>query len=139
MLARYRDLTETILKYATHRERLIRTTVMALIPRLAAFSPDRFVLSYLPQVGDYLLAAVQRANQERGPAFLAVGHLAGALEGTPKLAPLLPTIAAAVADALAKKRKVEPCPEAITCTGALSTHMRRARAGSRGLLRCHHL
>lgn len=141
---------------------------MALIPRLASFSPDRFVLSYLPQVGEFLMvrrsggrgpaqtegcltllaasraarlrlhlrdaptppprpvaqAALQKPTAERGPAFLAVGQLAGALEGSPRMGVLLPTIADAVADALAvKKKRPEPCPEAMTCAGELSRHM----------------
>lgn len=42
LLARYREVVETVLRFKDSREKLIRRAVIALLPRLAAFAPERF-------------------------------------------------------------------------------------------------
>lgn len=51
MLARYREVCDTVLRFRDSKEKLIRRAVITLVPRLAAFAPERFVKSYLKQVG----------------------------------------------------------------------------------------
>lgn len=50
MLARYREVCDTVLRFRDSKEKLIRRAVITLVPRLAAFAPERFVKSYLKQV-----------------------------------------------------------------------------------------
>ena len=50
MLARYREVCDTVLRFRDSKEKLIRRAVITLLPRLAAFAPERFVKSYLKQV-----------------------------------------------------------------------------------------
>jgi hypothetical protein len=38
--SRYKDVCDTILKFRDHKERIIRRTVINLLPRLAAFAPE---------------------------------------------------------------------------------------------------
>lgn len=47
MLARYREVVETVMRFRNSKERLIRTAVIMLLPRLASFAPERFASTYL--------------------------------------------------------------------------------------------
>ena len=47
MLARYREVVDTVLAFRESKERLIRRAVITLIPRLASFAPERFAVAYL--------------------------------------------------------------------------------------------
>ena len=55
MLARYREVVEVVLHFRESKEKLIRRAVISLIPRLAAFAPERFAATYLPTCTDYLI------------------------------------------------------------------------------------
>ena len=78
MLSRYKEVAETVLRLHDSRERVVRRSVVELIPKLAAFSPRRFAESYLEQSMALLLAAIQTPG-ERDAGFTAVGDLAAAL------------------------------------------------------------
>lgn len=65
MLARYREVCDTVLRFCESKEKVVRRAVMALIPRLAAFAPERFARSYLDISTRHLLA-VLAVPQERG-------------------------------------------------------------------------
>lgn len=65
MLARYREAVETVLRFRDNRDRQIRGAVINLLPRLAAFAPERFAATYLKQCTDYLLQ-VLKVPAERG-------------------------------------------------------------------------
>lgn len=65
MLARYREVVETVLCFKESKERLIRRAVISLLPRLAAFAPERFAATYLKQCTNYLLS-VLKFPSERG-------------------------------------------------------------------------
>ena len=73
MLARYREVVETVLRFRESKERLIRRAVISLLPRLSAFAPERFAATYLKQCTNYLLS-VLKFPSERG-----VGELGGRL------------------------------------------------------------
>ena len=79
MLSRYKEVTETVLKFYRSRRLIVRRSVIDLIPKLAAFSPRRFADSYLPLACGVLLTSI-RAEGERDAGFLALGDLAKALE-----------------------------------------------------------
>ncbi|KDD73785.1 hypothetical protein H632_c1839p0, partial [Helicosporidium sp. ATCC 50920] len=78
MLARYREVCETVLRFKDSKERLVRRAVVSLLPRLAAFAPERFARSYLDPSVEHLLALLA-VPSERGAAFAAVGDMAKAL------------------------------------------------------------
>eukprot|EP00854_Cymbomonas_tetramitiformis_P013611 gene13611-16092_t len=69
MLARYKEVAETVLRFRDHRERLIRRSVTSILPRIAAFAPERFALSYLQICMQHLLG-VLKSSSERGGGFM---------------------------------------------------------------------
>lgn len=71
MLARYREVVETVLRFRESKERLIRRAVISLLPRLAAFAPERFAATYLKQCTNYLLS-VLKFPSERGVGELSL-------------------------------------------------------------------
>ena len=68
-----------MLRLHDSRERIVRRSVTDLIPKLAAFSPQRFAESYLSASAVLLLATI-RSPAERDAGFTALGDLASALE-----------------------------------------------------------
>lgn len=63
MLARYREVVEIVLHFRESKEKLIRRAVISLIPRLAAFAPERFAATYLSTCTDYLINIVKCVPQ----------------------------------------------------------------------------
>lgn len=61
MLARYREVVETVLQpaFRDSKEKLIRYAVVRLIPLLAAFAPERFAASYLKTCLEHLLIVLR--------------------------------------------------------------------------------
>lgn len=53
MLARYREVVETVMRFRNSKERLIRTAVIMLLPRLASFAPERFASTYLQVIDQH--------------------------------------------------------------------------------------
>lgn len=47
MMSRYKEVADIVFKYRDHRDRLVRRSITALLPRIAHFLRDRFVTSYL--------------------------------------------------------------------------------------------
>ncbi|ACO68161.1 target of rapamycin kinase [Micromonas commoda] len=78
MLSRYKEVAETVLRLHESKERIVRRSVVELVPRLAAFSPARFAESYLSASAALLLATI-RSPDMRDAGFMAVGDLAAAL------------------------------------------------------------
>jgi hypothetical protein len=69
-----------------------------LLPRLAAFAPERFAQDYLHKCVAHLLALLKHAG-ERGSAFAALADMAGSLAAVgcqDGFEPYLPAIAAQV-------------------------------------------
>lgn len=46
-MSRYKEVAEIVFKYREHRDRLVRRSITALLPRIANFLRDRFISSYL--------------------------------------------------------------------------------------------
>lgn len=62
-MARYKEVAQIVLNYRDHRERLVRRSITALLPRIAYFLRDRFVASYLKVgCGAYSLHGGHRSN-----------------------------------------------------------------------------
>lgn len=47
--ARYGEATDLVIKFIDHKEKQVRTWILALIPRLAQVKPDSFVSSSMSQ------------------------------------------------------------------------------------------
>ena len=71
MLARYREVVTTVLNYTRSNEKLIRRAVIQMLPRLAAFAPERFARMHLKPCTTYLLS-VLRNPSERGAGAIAI-------------------------------------------------------------------
>ncbi|CAG9463067.1 unnamed protein product [Pedinophyceae sp. YPF-701] len=141
MLARYREVVSTVLRFRDARDKIIRQAVIRLLPRLAAFSPERFSGTYLRPCIDYLLTQIQSPS-ERAAAFEALGDIAVGVRSSHRgiaglqaaLAPLAALIHEAVAVQPAGRRgSTGPAPaapgavqqgsaaiEAIRCAGQIA-------------------
>eukprot|EP00882_Tetradesmus_deserticola_P018605 GHRQ01019983.1.p1 GENE.GHRQ01019983.1~~GHRQ01019983.1.p1 ORF type:complete len:439 (+),score=205.09 GHRQ01019983.1:451-1767(+) len=98
LLARYREVVETVLRFKDSKEKLIRRAVIRLLPRLAAFAPERFAQDYLHKCIAHLLAVLKHAN-ERGSSFAALADMASSLAAVgchDGCEPYLPAVAAQV-------------------------------------------
>ncbi|CAM8904260.1 unnamed protein product [Rhodiola kirilowii] len=119
MMSRYREVAEIVLRYLEHRDPLVRLSITSLLPRIAHFLRDRFVTNYLKICMNHILV-VLRMPAERGSGFIALGEMAGALDG--ELIHYLPTITSHLRDAIAPK-KGKSLPEALTCVGNIAKAM----------------
>ncbi|GMQ01214.1 hypothetical protein CsSME_00047925 [Camellia sinensis var. sinensis] len=131
MMSRYREVAEIVLRYLEHRDRLVRLSITSLLPRIAHFLRDRFVTNYLAICMDHFFA-VLKTPAERASGFVALGEMAGALDG--ELVHYLPTITAHLRDAIAPRRG-KPSLEALSCVGSIAKAMGSAMEPHvRGLL-----
>ncbi|XP_047315173.1 serine/threonine-protein kinase TOR isoform X1 [Impatiens glandulifera] len=119
MMSRYREVAEIVLRYLEHRDRLVRLSITSLLPRIAHFLRDRFVTNYLKICMDHILA-VLKIPAERASGFIALGEMAGALDG--ELVHFLPTIMSHIRDAIAPRRG-RPSLEALACVGNIAKAM----------------
>ncbi|XP_068316986.1 serine/threonine-protein kinase TOR-like [Pyrus communis] len=119
MMSRYREVAEIVLRYLEHRDRLVRLSITSLLPRIAHFLRDRFVTNYLTICMNHILA-VLRIPAERSSGFIALGEMAGALDG--ELVHYLPTITSHLRDAIAPRRG-RPSLEALACVGNIAKAM----------------
>ncbi|CAM6130085.1 unnamed protein product [Calypogeia fissa] len=116
MMSRYKEVAEIVFKYREHRDRLVRRSITALLPRIANFLRDRFINSYLKICMEHLLA-VMRNPAERASGFVALGEMAGAVGK--ELEIYLPTITGLIKDAITPRRS-RPSMEALACIGHLA-------------------
>ncbi|XP_022148800.1 serine/threonine-protein kinase TOR [Momordica charantia] len=131
MMSRYREVADIVLRYLEHRDRLVRLSITSLLPRIAHFLRDRFVLNYLTICMNHILT-VLRTPAERASGFIALGEMAGALDG--ELIHYLPTITNHLRDAIAPRRG-RPSLEALACVGSIAKAMGSAMESHvRGLL-----
>ncbi|WOH04828.1 hypothetical protein DCAR_0624240 [Daucus carota subsp. sativus] len=119
MMSRYREVAEIVLTYLEHRDRLVRLSITSLLPRIAHFLRDRFVTNYLTICMNHILA-VLKIPAERASGFIALGEMAGALDG--ELYNYLPTIMSHIRDAIAPRRG-RPSLEALACVGNIAKAM----------------
>ncbi|GAB4853400.1 hypothetical protein Ancab_017578 [Ancistrocladus abbreviatus] len=131
MMSRYREVADIVLRYLEHRNQLVRLSITSLLPRIAHFLRDRFVTNYLTICMNHILT-VLKIPTERASGFIALGEMAGALDG--ELVHYLPTIMSHLRDAIAP-RKGGPSVEALACVGSIAKAMGPAMESHvRGLL-----
>uniref|UniRef100_A0A7S3R516 Serine/threonine-protein kinase TOR n=1 Tax=Dunaliella tertiolecta TaxID=3047 RepID=A0A7S3R516_DUNTE len=124
LLARYKEVVETVLCFKDSKEKQIRRAVMVLLPRLAAFSPERFAAEYLGRALTYLIAVLKN-QPERGAAFSAIAAMSAALADVgcaSAFEACLPAISTQMKESigLAKLKSRVSCPEALECAGVLA-------------------
>ncbi|KAL3814338.1 hypothetical protein ACJIZ3_015606 [Penstemon smallii] len=119
MMSRYREVTDIVLRYLEHRDRLVRLSITSLLPRIAHFLRDRFVTNYLTICMKHILH-VLKMPAESASGFIALGEMAGALKG--ELFDYLPTITSHLRDAIAPRRG-RPSMEALACVGNIANAM----------------
>lgn len=126
MLARYREVAQTVLGFAQNQNKLIRRAAVSLIPKLAAFSPDRFAVSYLSSALEILCPLIRRCD-ERPTAFASLRDTANNLHdahgAAERIRPRLPEVFRGIKECTGRKRTSENCLEAIGCAGALAMSM----------------
>ena len=116
----FTGLCRTVLAYKDHRERLVRRTVVGLVPKLARFERETFIAQVLPGCLKYLLKTMKgTATGERGAAFMAIGKLAQAVG--PAMAPQLDAVVSQVQSALVSRSRRPFCPQALTCVALLAS------------------
>ena len=126
-MSRYREVADIVVLYIEHRDKLVRLSITSLLPRIAHFLRDRFVTNYLKvcelcvqqmihifsvcctnlvlmkvvvlvqMCMDHILT-VLKTPAERASGFVALGEMAGALDG--ELVHYLPTITSHLRDAV---------------------------------------
>ncbi|BBN14806.1 serine/threonine-protein kinase mTOR [Marchantia polymorpha subsp. ruderalis] len=116
MMSRYKEVAEIVFKYRDHRDRLVRRSITALLPRIANFLRDRFVTSYLKICMEHLLN-VMRNPAERASGFIALGEMAGAVGK--ELVQYLGQITVLIREAISTRRG-KPSMEALACIGNLA-------------------
>ncbi|KAG6864919.1 hypothetical protein C0991_006407, partial [Blastosporella zonata] len=110
---------ENIVNLRSHRELLIRRTVVALIPLLAAYDTQTFNKFFLHKAMAHLLAVADKPL-EREPALLAIGNTATAVGGD--IVPFLDTIMMHIKRGFQERGKnpsvVEPSFQCVTLLAA---------------------
>ncbi|PHT56289.1 Serine/threonine-protein kinase TOR [Capsicum baccatum] len=95
MMSRYREVAEIVVRYLKHQDRLVCLSITSPLPRIAHFLRDRFVTNYLTICMNHILH-VLKIPAERASGFIALGEIAGALDG--ELTIYLPTITSHLRD-----------------------------------------
>lgn len=120
MHEKYIDVCEIVLSYKDHKEGLIKRTVISLIPTLATYNPDIFVVSYLHKCMLHLLGQL-RKNRDRTCPFIAIGRVAIAVGNS--IEPYLDSILESVKEGLTTKGRSRETQEApiFQCISMLAT------------------
>ena len=117
MLPRFGEVCDAVLRYRDHRDRLVRRTVIALIPRLANYAPDAFVRGYLGTCLAHLIQSLKHTSK-RATAFIAMGKMSLAVKH--HIVPKLGDIAELIRDGLTPRRRKPFCHEALACISMLA-------------------
>ncbi|KAF8519025.1 phosphatidylinositol 3-kinase [Hysterangium stoloniferum] len=117
----FHDTVETIFRFKAHRDNLIRRTVIALIPTFSLYDNQSFSEHFLHKAMAHLLLQLDKPS-ERTIAYIAIGHVAGAVGSEMK--PFLDSIMHNIKMALqmrGSRKKNAPSEEPIfQCIGMLA-------------------
>eukprot|EP01117_Protostelium_nocturnum_P014316 TRINITY_DN5444_c0_g1_i3.p1 TRINITY_DN5444_c0_g1~~TRINITY_DN5444_c0_g1_i3.p1 ORF type:complete len:2209 (+),score=787.54 TRINITY_DN5444_c0_g1_i3:161-6787(+) len=117
---RYQDIAQTVFKHRDNRDKLIKKTVVLVIPRLASFSPEEFIKNYLDLSINHLVASSKKDTDAKKVSFIAIGDISVVVKDS--IRPHLDAIMSSVRIALQPKVKGIHCAsEAVTCIAKLST------------------
>ena len=125
MAPKFAEACDLVLKYKDSRNKLVRRTVIALLPRLAQYQPDAFISGYLDTILSHLIESLKVAS-ERATAFVALGRVALAVTSNGHhhggaIAARIEQIIGLVKDGLTPKRNKPFCagawPGSACCDG----------------------
>lgn len=141
MSSRFNEACELVLKYKASKDRTVRASVVALLPRLAYLQPELFVRGYAEVALAHLLSTLREAGapargggggrggepsaaaSDRAAAFLAVGRIAlavGVHLASDVLRAQLERVVGALREALAPAAGGEDAPpQALHCLAML--------------------
>ena len=57
---RFNGLGQTVLVYKEHRDKIVKRSVIEVLPRLAKFSPEKFIFNYFEPTMQYLLNLIRK-------------------------------------------------------------------------------
>ncbi|KAK9943789.1 hypothetical protein M0R45_009385 [Rubus argutus] len=120
MMSRYKEVIDIVLRYLDHKDMLVHLSVTSLLPRIAYFLRDRFVTNYLETFMNYILAVLRQSADLRSSGFIALGEMAGALDG--ELFFYLGQITPHLREAISPRRG-RPSLEALACVGNIAKAM----------------
>ncbi|ELU01654.1 hypothetical protein CAPTEDRAFT_155489 [Capitella teleta] len=113
-----------VLRQRQSRNIFIQQTLLAVLPRLAAFNPKIFITDYLPDTMLYMLTCLKR-DRERSSAFQAIGLLSISVQQDIK--PHLPRIMEVIRSSLPnrdmpskKQKSLTVEPHVFTCISMLA-------------------
>lgn len=72
---RYSDVVNTVFKYRDSRDKLIKKTVIIVLPSLAAFAPEDFSKNHLEFSMNYLISLSKKESDSRPHAFISIGQV----------------------------------------------------------------
>lgn len=75
MRTRFLETCSMVLQYKGHRSRLVRETVISLIPQLASYSPKDFVSHHFSSCLDHIIQTL-KTGYSRPVGYLALGEIA---------------------------------------------------------------
>lgn len=107
-LHRYKEVVETVLLFRDSKDKQIRRAVMVLLPRVAAFSPERFAAEYLSRALTYLIAVLKHQPERCGAALPAPCR--GQLDARDTLGPPGSHTSSLPPPLLAPSSPSPPCP-----------------------------
>ncbi|CEJ79844.1 Putative FKBP12-rapamycin complex-associated protein [[Torrubiella] hemipterigena] len=115
MQEHYQEACDIVFKHKDHRDHVIRSTVVQLIPDLASYSPADFATTWLRKFMIYLSSMLKK-DKERNDAFLAIGNIANSVKSA--IAPYLDGVLAHVSEGLSvqsrKRASVDPVFDCIS-------------------------
>ncbi|KAJ3215347.1 phosphatidylinositol kinase- protein kinase tor1 [Dinochytrium kinnereticum] len=120
MDSKYKDVSETIMRFKDHKDALVRGTVISLCSSLAEFDPETFVNLYLGSTMNYLLTQVKK-EKDRSAAFIAIGKVAK--EVASNITPYLDAILKNFKECMVSKgrgRMTNELPPIFQCIGMLA-------------------
>eukprot|EP00457_Paulinella_chromatophora_P000061 gb/GEZN01000061.1/.p1 GENE.gb/GEZN01000061.1/~~gb/GEZN01000061.1/.p1 ORF type:complete len:2707 (+),score=463.21 gb/GEZN01000061.1/:107-8227(+) len=118
MLSRFKEVCTCVLDFMSHPDRLVRETVISLLPKLAHFEPEAFVRGYLDVCLKHIITILKSSSATRGTAYLALGEMALAVKSNIK--PQLKTCVELVKEGLSNKRSKQFSESALTCLAMLA-------------------
>jgi len=118
MLARFKEVCISVLKFKSHSNRLVRETVIALLPKLAHFESEAFVRLSLEDSLQHIIATLKSSSSTRGTAYIALGEMALAVKD--HIAPRLDECMELVKEGLSNRRNKAFANDALQCVSMLA-------------------
>lgn len=108
----FEEACGTVLRFSDHKDRVLRRTVISLIPHLAHFYKRRFNDEYLSRSLALIINVLKTSQTDKDNAFTALGELC--LEVGPSIIQFEDQIFAVIKEGITPRKKGPIVPEALT-------------------------